>query len=39
MLSNNTEHKGTRTDETQCASSEIPPNIEAEQENGRELNK
>jgi hypothetical protein len=39
MSSNKTEENGKRTEGNQCASSQITPNIEAELENGRELNK
>jgi len=39
MSSNNTEENGKHTEENQSASSQIPPNTEAELQNGRELNK
>jgi hypothetical protein len=39
MSSNNKEENGKHTEGNQCASSQITPNIEAELENRRELNK
>jgi len=39
MSSNNKEENGKHTEGNQCASSQITPKIEAELENGRELNK
>jgi hypothetical protein len=37
--SNSTEENGNHTEETQHGPSQIPPNIEAEQGNGKEWNK